>query len=52
MPKCSILVWVWFGFETESERVAQGLKLKILLPQPPESWDYSPVLPGLSVAAF
>ena len=49
---CFVVVLDLFGFETESERVAQGLKLKILLPQPPESWDYSPVLPGLSVAAF
>jgi hypothetical protein len=34
-----------FSFETQSYYVAQaGLELVILLPQPPQSWDYKSVI--------
>jgi hypothetical protein len=42
----SVLLWLWLllMLETGSHHVLQaGLKLKILLPQPPECWDHRSV---------
>jgi hypothetical protein len=37
---------VMFTFMRESYYLVQtGLRLTVLLPQPPECWDYRPVLP-------
>jgi hypothetical protein len=46
-PQYSIVgFWFFCFFETGSPYVAQaGLKFMILLPQPPECWDYRCVAP-------
>jgi hypothetical protein len=40
---------VFVFFETESHYVAQGVELMILLPQPPEFWDYRCTPPYLAL---
>jgi hypothetical protein len=42
-----VLLFFVYLFKTESHYVAQaGLELFVLLPQPPDCWDYRSVLTG------